>query len=326
MYKTNLERDVATIQLINQGLEENRLCIFASVFAYYEPHLARFRSKIKDYEENIKKRNLLIVNLKPFYESAKHSDLTLFEKFKIQIQQELERRNNKYVVVVADCADNLFQNQYFDQTEEVERWWHCVYMDWMQHENQGQNHITIVCPHLDSRFCNHPFDIHKYKIFDNHSVAIDAAGHLIMGSSTRVKRVEPQRQIANPPVSLTDSQTQILVAEPEPDLQQIYDIWLRSMGFKNILITDSGTICLGELLKIESKSNVITILDSHLRDIPVLELARQIANKKPHSRIILTTTLPPDSIDSIDNSNNTEILMKPFSFSELLPLIINNIE
>ena len=52
-------------------------------------------------------------------------DLTPFEGL-AQIQQELERRNNKSVIIVADCADNLFQNQYFDQSELVESWWHRV--------------------------------------------------------------------------------------------------------------------------------------------------------------------------------------------------------
>jgi len=46
---------------------------------------------------------LLIVNLKPFYDSALRGDLTPFEKLKKQIQQELERRNNnKSVIIVAD--------------------------------------------------------------------------------------------------------------------------------------------------------------------------------------------------------------------------------
>jgi hypothetical protein len=42
------------------------------------------------------------------------------EELRTQIQQELERRNNKSVIIIADCADNLFQDQYFDQSELVE--------------------------------------------------------------------------------------------------------------------------------------------------------------------------------------------------------------
>jgi len=328
LYENNWERDVATTELINQGLGENQLCVYASVDAYDKSRLANISSKINNYEENVNKRNLLIVNLEAFYDSALKGDLTPFEEFKIKIQQEMECRNNKCIIIVADCADNLFQNQYFVQCELVESWWHGVYKEWIQHENQGQNKVTIVCPHLDSLLCKHPFDLHRHKIFDNHTLAIDVNGQLITGSSTSVKKIEQQPQITGPVVSLMESQTQILVAEPEPDLQQIYDIWLRSLGFKNILVTDSGRTCLNELLKSENKSDVIVVLDSHLKDIPIVELAKQIANQKTNNRIIITTTFPQDIVSSmgINTNNKSEILTKPFRFSELLTLIRSNTE
>jgi hypothetical protein len=111
-------------------------------------------------------------------------------------------------------------------------------MKWIQHENRGQDQITIVCPHLESLLYKHPFAIHNHKIFDSHS------------------RVERQRQTAAPA-----AQTQILIAEPEPDLQQIYRISLRSMGFKDILITDNGRTFFDEFLKIENKSKFTSQVD-----------------------------------------------------------------
>lgn len=321
LYGTNSERDSVMTALINKGLEENQLCIYASVDAHDKSHLANLRSKIKNYEEHIYKKNLLIVNLKPFYDSALKEDLTLFEEFRTQIDLELERRDNKRVIILADCADNLFRNQCFEQSAQVERWWHRVYMEWTQHGKE-QNHITIICPHLDSLLCNHPFDKHNRKIFDNHNVAIDTAGHLIMASSTSLKRVVPhQKQIADPAVSLVGSQTHILVAEPDSDLRQIYNIWFRQMGFENILLTDSGRTCFDELPKIKNKSNVIIILDTHLKDIPTIELARQIGNSKPDARIIFTSTFTPEIITSMGINNNSDVLTKPFRFSELSCLI-----
>jgi len=328
LYGNNLERDVATTELINKGLEENQLCVYASVDAYDKSHLAAISSKISNYEENINKRNLLVVNLDRFYDSALRGDLTPFKEFKSQIQKELELRSNGGAVIVADCADNLFQNQCFDQSELVENWWHGVYKVWTQHENREQNQITIVCPHLDSLLCKHPYDRHKHRIFNNHSVVIDITGHL-MGTSPTTAMQTSECQIVEPAAFPMESQTQILVAEPEPDLQQIYNIWLRSRGFKNILITDSGRTCLDELFKTENKCDIIVILDSHLKDIPVVELAKQIANRKPNNRIIFTTTYPQDIVSSMginNNNNNNEILFKPFRFPELLSLIGSNTE
>jgi len=297
--------------------------VYASVNAYDRSNLSKVSSKIKDYKENVNKRNLLTINLKPFYNSALGGDLTSFEELRTQIQQELERRNNKSVIIVADCADNLFQNQYFDQSELVESWWHRVFREWIQHEEKGQ--ITIICPHLDSLLYKHPFDFHKYKIFENHSVTIDIAGRTIITSSRCVQHIEKQQE---PIISLVESQTHILVAEPEPDLQYIYNIRLRSSGFKNILITDSGRKCLAEIKieKISQRSNVIIILDSHIRDIPFVEVAKQIVNRKLCKQIISTTTLPWHNINLRDiNNNNSAILSKPFEFPELLSLLGNSI-
>src|SRR5215467_14577352 len=58
-------------------------------------------------------------------------------------------------------------------------------------------------------------------------------------------------------------------------------------------------------------ANVIVILDSHIRDIPFVEVAKQIVNRKSCKQIIFTTTLPNIDLTCIDN-NNSAILLKPF--------------
>jgi len=74
----------------------------------------------------------------------------------------------------------------------------------------------------------------------------------------------------------------LFVVEPEPDLQQIYGILLSSRGFKEVVITDSGKRCLDEILKIThiSKNKIqgfdMIILDKHLRDIPCIQVAKEI--------------------------------------------------
>ena len=332
LYKDNSEREKAALEYINQGLRENQLCIYASVDAYDQLHLSSISSKIVGFKENIDNRNLLIVNLKPFYDSALKGDLTPFEKLKKQIQQELEHRS---VIIVADCADNLFQNQYFDQSQLVESWWHRVYMEWLRYDNnkgrqQKQHDVTIVCPHRDLLLHKHPFDQHKYKILDNHSVTIDMAGHTVMTSSAVGKHVEgpPLRPIESAN-SQTESQTHILIAEPNSELRSVYSMWLWSRGFKNILVTDSGSKCIEEfdrIRNINQRSNVIVILDSHLKDISFIELAKQIINKRPDQMLILTTTLPSKVVNSlnINIDSNIKVLLKPFKLSKLLSLIGNS--
>jgi hypothetical protein len=90
LYDNNSNRDIASINYINQGLEQKLLCIYASVNTYNTSHLTKISSQIKDYEENVRKRNLLIVNLKPFYDSALAKDLTPFEEFSYNKNLKIE--------------------------------------------------------------------------------------------------------------------------------------------------------------------------------------------------------------------------------------------
>jgi CheY-like chemotaxis protein len=322
LYDDHYERDLVSIRYINAGLEQKQLCIYASVNAYDISHLAKISSQIKDYEENINKRNLLIVDLKPFYDSALIGDLTPFEDFYIQLLHQLKKNSDGKggVLVVADCADNLFRNKHFDQCNLVEKWWQDVYVKWLQQQQERQQNyiINIICPHSGSLLSKHPFDQHKHQLSYNHSITIDAASFF---------------------PTIEELPIRILVVEPEPDIQQIYNIWLKSLGFKEIVITDSGKSWLDEIFKIAdiNKNNSqqfdMIILDTHLWDIRCTQVAKEIVNIKPDQRIIFTTTLPYNivrqDIDSIGfktNNNNNGILTKPFRFSELSSLIGRSIK
>lgn len=131
-----------------------------------------------------------------------------------------------------------------------------------------------------------------------------------------------------------------MIAEPDPDLRHLYSIWLGQLGFRDIVITDSGRKCLDEALKIttdttkiknsKAQSDII-ILDTHLKDIPCIQVAKEIIDRKPDQQIVFTTTLSSDSliqdISSIGLDNIKEmILTKPFSLSTLMSRIDNSIE
>jgi CheY-like chemotaxis protein len=258
----------------------------------------------------------------------------------MQLQQELKDRDGKGVLIIADCADNLFRNKHFDQCNLVEKWWQDIYIKWRHRQEKEQNHITVICPYLGSLLSRHPFDQHKHHISHNHSIAIDMTGCILTGYPT-VKGEEIE--VAESAVSSIDLSTRVLVAEPEPDLQQIYNIWLHSMGFKEVVITDSGKECLDEIPTIIAVNKSVNknknktqefdmiILDTHLKDIPYVQVAKEIVNRTLDQRIIFTTTLPSDrvrqDIDSMGIKNNkNEILTKPFRFSKLLSLICRSIK
>jgi CheY-like chemotaxis protein len=323
LYENNTNRDLASAECINQGLKEKQLCVYASVNTHDKSQLSNISSQITGYEENIRKRNLLLVDLKSFYDSALVGDLTPFKEFKMQLQQELVHRgtdNNKDVLIIADCADNLFINQHFDKCEMVENWWHDIY-GWLQQQQQQQgkeqNHFTVICPYSVLLLRKSPFDQHKHQIAYNHNIAIDTTGSIITGyTKTKEERIAGPRSA----VSHIQLSKKVLIAEPDPDLRHLYSIWLGQLGFRDIVITDSGRKCLDEALKIttdttkiknsKAQSDII-ILDTHLKDIPCIQVAKEIIDRKPDQQIVFTTTLSSDSliqdISSIGLDNIKEI-------------------
>jgi len=225
LYNDYSDRELASIKYINQGLQEKQLCIYASVDAYNTSHLSKISWQIKDYEENITKRNLIILNLKPFYDSALAGDLTPFNEFYIQLQQELKHRDGKNgVLIVADCADNLFRDKNFDQCNIVEKWWQDVYIKWLQQQEktraQNQNHIiNVICPHSGSLLSKHPFDQHKHQLSHNHSIIIDTAGYLLTQYATaayKEKKVQVAQSSSRVSSSIEELPIRVLVAEPDP--------------------------------------------------------------------------------------------------------------
>jgi CheY-like chemotaxis protein len=330
LYQNNFNLDLTSAQCINQGLEEKQLCVYASVNGFDTSHLSNISSQITDYEESIRKRNLLIVDLKPFYECALIGDLTPFKGLEIQLRQELANRgiaNNNGVLIIADCADNLFMNQRFDRCEMVENWWHDMYNRWLKKQQQHgkeRSHLTVICPYSSLLLSKNPFDQHKHQISHNHSIVIDTTDHIVTEyTSTEEVRISNTK----PAASQIHLSKRVLNAEPDPDLRHLYSIWLHQMGYKDIVVTDSGRKCLDEALKItHSQSYLVIILDTHLKDIPVTEVAKKIIDRKPNQHIVFTTTLPSDSLSQTFistglNKIKVTTITKPFRLSTLSAVI-----
>jgi hypothetical protein len=181
LYHNNSDRNLASVNYINQGLKEKQLCVYASVDATNSSHLQKISLQINNYNDNINKRNLVIVDLNPFYDSALVGDLTPFKKFKMQLLQELKKRgkDHKGVLIVADCADYLSRNKHFEKCNQVEKWWQDVYVEWVQGQEQAQQQenysINIICPHPGFILNRHPFDQYRDQISRNHSTTIDTS-------------------------------------------------------------------------------------------------------------------------------------------------------
>jgi hypothetical protein len=339
LYSNDLSRNQTAAKCINQGLREGQLCIYASVGAYDKSYITKISSLIESYKENVEERNLLIVDLKPFYDSALEDDLTPFNEFITQLQEELQMRKDKSkskdLLIIADCADNLFTNRHFDQCETVENWWHDIYNKWLKEQQKDQqkggkecSHFTVICPYSAPLLVVNPFSQHKHQISHNHSITIDTEGHNVSGY-IRSREIEASSKSVYSPVK----SAQIIIAEPDPDLRLLYGLWQRSTGLVNMKMTDNGRGCIDEFYTYgkenkgdtTSHSDVIVILDTHLKDISFIQVAKEIIIRNPNQHIIFTTTMPPQDIRQEMESaeiKNYSILTKPFELSKLSSLLL----
>jgi len=170
LYEDKNKRNNFIIDIINEGLKNGCLCIYASLDLDNSKGISLIddlSSKVINYEENTQKGNLRFINFKPYYESALKGDLKLFEKLKNELEYLLNKRLSEgkkdKILVFADAACNLSETRNFNECIELEKWWQDVNIDWARnHKN-----ITVVCPHPNSVFKDSEQDI-KNKIIGLH--------------------------------------------------------------------------------------------------------------------------------------------------------------
>ena len=88
-------------------------------------------------------------------------------------------------------------------------------------------------------------------------------------------------------------------------------------------IVDGGEACLNRIYGNTNNTNFdIVIINTHLFDIPGLDIAKEIHKKNPSQRIIITTTilrerLPKEQLDSA-GIDHEYVLTMPFRFSDMM--------
>lgn len=298
------ECDSSAMDSVNEGLRAGQLCIYASVFNGDKSHLNRISSKIIDYQENIEKGNLVIIDFLPFYESAKASNLAPFKQLKASIEEFLRKRlsdgESDKVLIFAEAAGFLSEYCHFNKRMELESWWNDTHFDWLKNK---QLNITIICPH-PATVLNKESNLYaKSQIGKFHSLMVEL-------QKCRLKN---------------NSALRVLVVEPENDIQTVYHAYLASVGIDAVIVDDIKK-CSELIFSPSDEVFEVVIIDTHLQDSDssAIELARTIRNTKPDQRIVLTTTSPLTEISSKVISlgiDKEDVLVKPFTLSTLISII-----
>ncbi|HJT82869.1 MAG TPA: hypothetical protein VJ697_00170 [Nitrososphaeraceae archaeon] len=176
LYEDSNKRDDFIIDIINEGLKNNCLCIYASLGIDNSKNLLAIDnnySRITSYKENIRNEDLKLINSLPYYESALKGDLTVFEKLKSELEYILNKRRSEgkkdKILIIGDVACTLYKTGNFKECLILEKWWQEVQSDWKRNNKD----ITVVCPHPN---CVHKEESEqkiRAKIHNSHNVSVD---------------------------------------------------------------------------------------------------------------------------------------------------------
>ena len=176
LYEDRNKRNNFIIDIINEGLKNGCLCIYASLGIDNSKSISMIdslSSGIINYEENIQNENLKFINSKPYYESALKGDLTVFEKWKSELEYILYKRLSEgkkdKILIVGDVACTLYETRNFKECIDLEKWWQEVHSDWKRNNKD----ITVVCPHPNYVFKEESEQNIKNKIVNSHNTTID---------------------------------------------------------------------------------------------------------------------------------------------------------
>ncbi|GEM_PF-239930 len=148
-------------EYINNGLAKNQLCIYTYIEENIESAMADLSRKITNYEENVRKGNLILVDFKPFCEAAKANNLKPFQDLMQFVSEKNRNREDQHVRIVGRAAGWLYENKYFEQCLALERWWHTKPFTG-----------SLVCPYKMSLFEHKQFFEHQDSLFVRHDTIL----------------------------------------------------------------------------------------------------------------------------------------------------------
>lgn len=186
LYENQVDLNNAFITYINEGLKRGQLCIFGSVLLHNYDYLTNLSSKIKNFEENIRNENLILVDMANYYIQAMVDNLQEFDKFKGGLMDRVKndrKREDKHIRLISDCNEFLLTNKHFDECINLEKWWH-------QEPFEG----SFLCHYPRSLFDRFPFNYYLFRLFHRDDIVIDSYGNFLLDY---VKNSEHQSKLVS---------------------------------------------------------------------------------------------------------------------------------
>ena len=184
LYDNQQDLNHAFATYINEGLRRGQLCVIASVHLHNTNYLNDISSKIINFEENIQKKNLILVDMINYYIESMIDNFQEFDKFKKELMEKVKedkKRHDKHIRLISDCNEFLLKNKHFEECINLEKWWH-------QKPFEGSS----LCPYSKSLFDRFPFNYYLFRLFHSEDIVIDTRGNFLLDY---VKNSEHQSKI-----------------------------------------------------------------------------------------------------------------------------------
>jgi hypothetical protein len=170
LYANDAIADTAMIKYVNEALKKGHLVVYIPISF----EASKMASEIENYEENVKRGNLFTLKTTPFYESAIRGSMDVFEELKIILEEVIQERNQSRkddkIILHFGCAADLTQNDKFEESMMVEKWWQSTHSEWM---DKGLN-ITLLCPHSNTKLKENQMANYKEKMASLHTITKEA--------------------------------------------------------------------------------------------------------------------------------------------------------
>lgn len=307
LYDSKEKLNPAIADYINEGLRRGQYCVYATVDANDKDFASKLAPRIANYDRHVQEGNFVLVNFRPFYDSAANGQLTPFNQLKAEVELTLKNRiasgKSAKALLVADAACNLARHKQFDECVTLEGWWQDTYGEWMAKNLD----ITIICAHPSSVLKQQSMLGEQSRISHVHSLTLDLNDF----------KGAPAKAVTRP--------LRILVAEPDADIRLLYERYLNSLPVELVAVP-TGNECLEQIAKNNREGYDLVIIDTHIRDANGLEIAKKILRENEGQDIAITSTWDMGEISSSLQAHSIDperypILHKPFRFSQLLGIV-----
>ena len=147
-------------KFINEGLKRNQICVYAAL-KDIDDEKKKLSEKIKDFDENVGKGNLLIIDLKEFYIHVLQNNFEKFHNLLDILSEKTKDRTDKRVRLCGFLTGFFYEKKHFDECIALEDWW----------ENNNFEG-TVLCPYPKSSMEIDTFDNSLEKVMSLHNNVI----------------------------------------------------------------------------------------------------------------------------------------------------------